>query len=518
MRKRRLAGLAVPLAAVLTLTGCGFLGGSSAALGTVNVALNTDPATLDPALGRSLDDYNMSRLLFDTLTRRDANGLVGGLATSWKPVSAAEFVFNIRSGARCSGGTPITATVVADSLNRFLDPATAAPGRTLAIGSGNATITADDAASTVTIKLSKNWAELPEGLSLPQSGIVCPAGLADPKGLAAGTVKDAFSGPYAVESATPTVNYKLALREEYTAWPAFAKPLAGEPPANLILTPYTDESTRATQLLSGGLDIATFVDDNVNRFTGNSEYDLGVVNQISTYLLFNEREGSVFAGDPALRKAVAQAIDARAFSEVLTAGRGTVLTSLTSPGVQCVNTDPALLPKYDPSAASKVLRGARIRFAATTLLERGVEYIAEVLRKAGADVQLSVLDNANWSTTTTRPGGWDMTVQGDVNVVGTLTSSLLRVMGPPAENGGRNKTGVVNEEGYGAVEQALSTTDPTERCAQLRKAQESMFARVDAVPLSTTAETLVTPKGFSMGIYGDYIDQATVRVTGGTGE
>ncbi|TDC59437.1 ABC transporter substrate-binding protein, partial [Streptomyces hainanensis] len=221
--------LAVALAVTLApLTGClAARGADGSATDTVDAALGTDPSTFDPALGSASDDYTADRLLYDTLTRRDSEGLAAGLATDWEAVSAAEFVFTIRSGATCADGTPITPTVVANSLTRFADPDTGSPGRTLALGRGEATFTPDDAAGTVTAELTEDWADLPIGLSLPQTGVVCPAGLADPEGLAAGSVRGAFSGPYTLARATPAVSYEFALREEYDAWPDLAEPLTG---------------------------------------------------------------------------------------------------------------------------------------------------------------------------------------------------------------------------------------------------------------------------------------------------
>lgn len=506
----------VLLVALAPLTGClSARGADGSATDTVNAALGTDPSTFDPALGSASDDYTADRLLYDTLTRRDNEGLAAGLATDWEAVSAAEFVFTIRPGATCSDGTPVSPTVVADSLTRFADPDTGSPGRTLALGRGEATFTPDDEAGTVTVELTENWADLPIGLSLPQTGIVCPAGLADPEGLAAGTVEGAFSGPYTLARATPAVSYEFALREEYDAWPDFAEPLTGTAPATLVFTPYADPSTRATQLLSGVLDVASFPDENIGRFENNDSFSVDMVHALGTYLLFNEREGSVFADAPELRRAVAQALDPEAFTQVVTNGRGQVLRSVGSSALPCANTDTSLLPGHDPEAAGEVLDGVTIRFVGTIGVDQGNEYAAEVLRNAGADIELRNLDNAQWSEITSGGGGdWDLTIQADFNVVGSLPSSLLRVMGPPTEDGGRSKTGADNEEGYGALLEAMSTTEQDARCQALRRAQESFLQRVDAAPLAGLAEASVAADGVSIRALGDYIDPATIRIVG----
>jgi peptide/nickel transport system substrate-binding protein len=94
-----------------------------------------------------------------------------------------------------------------------------------------------------------------------------------------------------------------------------------------------------------------------------------------------------------------------------------------------------------------------------------------------------------------------------------LPSSLLRVMGPLAENGGRNKTGAINEEGYAALNAGMNAIDQDQQCAAFQKAQASFLTRVDAVPLATLPTAIVTAKGFSIRHFGEYLDPATIRIT-----
>ncbi|GAA0966179.1 ABC transporter substrate-binding protein [Frigoribacterium faeni] len=511
MSARPLVATALTALAALTLTACASGGGASA--DSINATLGTDPGGFDPALARAADDYYVDRMLFDTLLRKDDdNQLVGGLATEWEATSASSYTFTIRDGATCSDGTEITPTIVADSLSRFADPETASTGRTLAMGGATADITADDAAGTVAVQLSDDWSDFLTGMTLPHTGIVCPAGLADPEGLLAGTVDGAFSGPYTLTDAQPAVSYELTLRDDYDAWPEFSTPVEGTPAQTVTFTPIADQATQATQLLSGGIDVASFSGEDVERFDGDDAYTQSSVTGLTSYLVFNEREGSVFADDPELRAAVAQAVDPAAFADVLTNGRGDTIASVSSDSVACVNTDDSLLAGYDADAASAVLDGVSIHLVGTQLFGPGNEYVAEVLRAAGADVSYDELDNANWSTTTGSPTGWDMTVQGDINLMGTLTSSLLRVMGPSQEDGGRNKMGLVNETGYSALNEAMSIVDPAAQCEPMQAAQTSMLENVDAAPLASVPTTVVTAEGVSIRTFDDYIDPSTMRI------
>ncbi|HEX6360652.1 ABC transporter substrate-binding protein [Actinophytocola sp.] len=513
MLRRSWVAAGVIAAAVVSLAACGTDAGATST-DTVSMSLNTDPATFDPALAKGGDDFTVARLLFDTVVRRDEkNTLAGGIASKWSTEDAAHYTLTIRSGLSCSDGTEINPTVVANSLTRFAAKETGSSGRTLALGSATATFTPDDAAGTVTVALSAPWSDFLTGLTLPQSGIVCPAGLADPAGLAAGTVKGAFSGPYTLSSSQPAVQYDLALRGDYKAWPEFKKPLTGEAPKKLNLMPITDYATIANQLLAGSLNVGVIADQNVARFDNTPGYTTAQAVNTTTYLMFNERPGTAFADRPDLRKAVAEAVDSQAFSDIISDGRGETLLSVSSAKTACVNTDRSLVAKQDTKAAGEVLKGVKIRIVGTNLLASGNEYIAEALRKVGADVTVQSLDNANWSTVTTAGGtDWDINVQGDNNQLGTLTSSLLRVMGPTVENGGRNKTGSVNEDGYRFVGEAMTQTDAKAKCAALKSAQESFLDRVDAVPLATLPTPVVVADGFSVRLFDDYFDAATVRV------
>lgn len=516
VRWRRSVAAVMAVAMTPALAACGLGGGSTtggAAEDVIKARLVTDPSGFDPATAKANDDYYVSRLLFDTLVRKgEGNAIVPGLASSWKAESASHYVFDVRKGATCSDGTEITPSIVATSLTRAADPKTGTIVRLLTFGPGAATITGDDAAGTVDIKLAEPWADLPAGLTLPQAGVICPKGMADLEGLRAGTVKGAFSGPYTLASAKPAVSYELALRKDYKAWPDFGSELKGRPAKRIVLTPVTEQGTVASQLLSGALDIGGLVDDNSKRLVGKDGFSTRKVVSSVLYLLLNQRPGTA-TRSPEVRAAIAQALDAARFTQAITGGRGERLLSAASPTFPCVNTDESLLAKYDEAAAAKVLKGVKLRMVGTTALTAGNELVAEMLRKAGAKVELSNVDSVTWSTTTNGGNTWDLTLQGDVNQVGTLPGSLLRAMGPATEDGGRNRIAAQNTEGYAALQHAMTVTDEKARCSDFAVAQRTMLERHDIVPLATFPSTQVTRDGVSIKVFGDYADPATLRLT-----
>ena len=516
-RPTQAIALVVALASAVAVSGCSASAesGGGATTDTIKSILTSDPRTFDPAKGAAVDDYTVSRFLFDSLLRRDATGITGGLASSFTAISASEYEFEIRDDATCGDGSALTATAVADSLAYLANPETGSSFRPLVFGSGEVTVAGDDATSIVTINLSQPWSELFSGLTLAQSGIICPAGLADPAGLALGTVPAAFSGPYTLEKSNPGIGYEFALRDDYTSWPDYAEAPVGTPAANVTMAVVTDPSTIANQLTSGDLDVAPLADDNIDRFADNAGYATTDTDGTGLYLVFNERETSPFFDNQPLREAVAQAIDREALNTAITSGRGALYSSIVSPQFSCVNEDEGLLQQFDPEAAAESLEGVTVRVIASSAFGpngAGGEYVQEALIAAGATVELRNTDGAGWVTNLLDPAGWDLTLYGDANQTGSLSASLSRVMSVPFEDGGRNVGAASNPEGEAALAEAVAASDEDAKCDAYQVAQETLLERVDVMPLFSISPTLVVREGFGASVLSGYFDPTTMRI------
>lgn len=524
-RRPVLAGAAAAVATVLLLTGCGAGGeeasapvGDGEAAGKINARILSDPSGFDPALATGVQTFTVIRPLFDTLLRRDAEGIVGGLASEWTAESPTDYTFTIRDGARCSDGTEITATVVADSLSHLADPEVKSPWRSLVFGQGDATITPDDEASTVHISLTEPFTDLEPGLTVAQTGIICPAGLADLDGLAAGSVDGAYSGPYSLTKASSGISYELTFNDGYEAWPDFEEPLKGHPAETIEFSISSDESTTANQVLSGQVDFADFADWNtIARFEGNDSIHQHRITAFTTYVVFNQRPGHVFADRPDLREAVAQAIDPEGFNAVFSNNNADVLTTIVPSSYECASTDKSLLTPTDTKAAAKVLSGVEgIKILGNTAnrsFSNGADYLYSALKGAGAGVELKMVDNTTWhTTTTTDPTQWDVIFIGDQNVGQTISASLNRNMGPAIESNGRNYSGSDNPEGVAAMQRGLATVDPAERCAAFQEAQRTLFERHDVVPLVGGTTVTITRDKVTARKNGEGVDPATLRI------
>lgn len=459
-RTRTLAGIALAAAAALTVTGCAASTTPDAGGGETTDTINTElwyaPATFDPAKASATSDQTVARLGFDTLLRQgDTEPLVGGLATEWEATSASDYVFTIRDGATCADGTEITPSVVAASFEYLvgLDDSGAKTWKAQAFGAGTPTFVADDAAGTVQISLSAPYSQMLSGLTRPGTGIICPAGIADPEGLAAGTVAGAFSGPYTLAESVAGKSAQYTLREDYDAWPAWTT-VEGEPAKTINLTVQADLNTSANLLESGGVDVARFYDSNFTRFEDKPGYSAVTFSSSAYNLVFNQdpNSGSVFAGDKALRTAVTQAIDPEAFNQAGLDGLGEPQFTVNSASYSCALNEPSLLSSYDPAAAAPVLAGKTIRLLIMSNWDPAADYLAESLRAAGATVEVSAPDPADWSKQMrTQPETWDLAVAAENAEAGLIHLSVGRYLGPTYAEGGHERRVHRQPRGRGRV-------------------------------------------------------------------
>ena len=115
-------------AAALTLAACGDRTPGQPAVPALDRALSTDPESLDPQKGRSVQAADVLRDIGEGLVGYDAVGeLVPGTAESWEmSEDGLTYTFRIRPDARWSNGDPVTAADFVFGLQRLVDPATAA--------------------------------------------------------------------------------------------------------------------------------------------------------------------------------------------------------------------------------------------------------------------------------------------------------------------------------------------------------------------------------------------------------
>ncbi len=482
--------------------------------GTVKLGLPNAPSTLDPTLGANVADYIVARTIYDTLVQRDDGGeIIPGLATEWNatPTSAK---FTLRDGVTCSDGTPLTATDVADTINRYGDPQTGASSASQVFGPGNkVTATADEAAGTVTIELANPWSDLLSGLALPPAGILCRAALDDPD-LATSGGKGAGTGQFYVSASTPGVSYTLTAREGYEWGPQYEDMPTGRVPETVVMPVVESESAAANQMESGQLDYVGLNGPDAARFADRPDaFGFEPVPIIRTFLAFNTRDGHPGA-DPMFREAVAQAIDRSAYNKTVTQGTGTLINSIAGPQVPCAIDDESLIPAHDKAAAAAALDGVDIAFASDNIIAGGAgdEYVLQALTEAGANVEFESLDNNTWvSEVLGNTRDWDITVAPNLNLTNLLSSPAGLFVGPEPPDG-RNFGGIDVEGWTNGFNDAMATTDAGEKCAAWKRAQRALLDSVAMVPLNAINAYYITSKRVAIPTPDNLLATESIRV------
>lgn len=499
--------------AALALTACAPSSGDSsgsAATDTLTMQLDGPVTSFDPALGASFQDVVVIWSMYDTLVALDADGtVVPGLATDWE-VTADSAIFTIRDGVTCSDGEELTGQVVADSLNRFFAPETAAPFLSNVIGAGN-TATAVATDQTVSIQLGAPFSGLLSGLTVGYTGIVCSAGTSDPSTLTTGSNG---TGGFVADTQMAGANYTFTRRDDYAWGPEFAGiPTEGERPATLVMEVIEDENTRANLQTTGELQIAAYTTDAWERAAAQADWTKTVSNQSDTFLMFNHTEGRPTA-DPAVRRAIAQALDISRLNDVQSYGAGELITNLGEPTYECYDASLGdLYPEYDVDAASDVLSGLSLAVNGTTLLAGGDgnAYVQSALQEAGANVSFQNLNNQQWVSGLFTPlNDWDVTILVFANTSSNLLSGANFFTGsvPPS---GQNLSAVVNPEADAALAIARETTGE-ESCNAMTTYQELLLENMDVLPLATAPATVVFEPGVTAMVSKGFVRAGTIRI------
>lgn len=515
LRSRRGAGvLALGAATLIALTACSG-GGTSAGSSdkfaeSLTMELDGPVTTYDPALGASFQDAVVIWSMYDTLVALDEDGTyVPGLATDWD-VTASEGVFTIRDGVTCSDGEELTGEVVANSLNRFFSPDTAAPFVSNVIGAGNTATAAADG-QTVTVTLAAPFSGLLSGLTVAYTGIVCSAGTEDPSTLTTGSNG---TGGFVADTQTAGASYTFTQREDYDWGPEFEGiPTDGDRPQTLIMQVTEDENTRANLQTTGAMQISAYTTDAYNRVTEQEGWTSTVSQQSDTFLMFNHTEGRPTA-DPAVRLAIAQAIDRERLNDVQSYGAGTLITNLGEPSYQCYDESAEdSMPEYDADAAAKVLSGVDLAVNGTTLLAGGDgnAYVQSALQEAGANVAFENLNNQQWVSGLFTPlNNWDVTILVFANTSSNLLSGANFFTGPVPPNG-QNLSAVVNPEADAALQTARETTGD-ESCAALAEYNRLMLENTDVLPLATAPATVTFAPGVTAMVSKGFVRAGTIRI------
>ncbi len=270
----------------------------------------------------------VARAIYDTLTAPNADGeYVPYLAESVEPNETYdEWTITVREGVKFHDGSDLTATVVKNNLDAYRG----APGDHarspllfLFVMDNIDTVTADDAARTVTVTTKVPWVAFPAFLySSGRLGITAQAQLDDTETCNRNLIG---TGPFMLESPDDWVEgreFKATANPEYWQDAPDGKPYPYL--AELVFEPIIESEQRSNALLSGDIDLAHFSGapdfltmreeqeaGNVRTYESNANAEVSFVQMNISKPPFD---------DVRIRRAAALAVDREDYRETINEG------------------------------------------------------------------------------------------------------------------------------------------------------------------------------------------------------
>ncbi|WP_286927750.1 MULTISPECIES: ABC transporter substrate-binding protein [Aeromicrobium] len=486
---RRVQASALVTIAALTLAACGGeSGGAEGPAGEVPESLvmdlRNDIDTFDPAISSS-DQGSMQlfEALYDTPVRQDrkTGGVAPAMATKWD-VTPTKVVFTLRPDLKCSDGSDLLPSDVADNMKRLADPKSGSPFTGRLFGPGGAkSIVGDDEADTLTIEVNQPHADMLE--SMTNAFVVCPKGLEDVESL--GTEPQG-SGPYKIASMKRGDEYVLE------SWDSPALGEDEEVPAKITMRVVTSDSTRANLFETGATDIAAILGRDNERLVQDNDPIQGKAYGADA-ISFNEREGRPFA-DERLRRAVAHAIDPEGFTKAASFGLGEPTRTFITPDMNCYTPEnEQFTPEFDLDTAKKELEAAgygpggkelTVEMLGYDVQNSGPEYLADAVRQLGIKVNITSGTQAQAAGTIYGDDeDWDIIVYPYQTAIRTPFPMATKMSSVYGEGGALNWGRVDNDKFDAMVKDQLSKVEGDERCKLWGEAEAALLERVDFVPL-----------------------------------
>jgi glutathione transport system substrate-binding protein len=471
---------AMLLAAALAF---GFAGAAHAAkdlvVGVPDNLTGLDPADLNDNLSQSA-----ARLMFEGLYMLDEHmKLRPQLAESFEATEdAKEFTFHLRKGVTFHDGTPFNAAAVKFSFDRAGNPENHLKRQSLYVMIDHTEVVDD---YTVKMVLKYPFGAFINDVAHPGALIVSPKSVQEfGKEV---TRHPSGTGPYAFESWTADT-LKMKRNEHY--W----KP--GLPKLDTITYRGVPENgARIAMLQAGEAQFIYPVPPEMIKAVATSS-TITVFDEpsiLNRFLALNNMRKPF--DDLRVRQALNYAVDKQAYLKVVYSGHADPMDS----------TMPPLLPfysrqgewRYDPAKAKALLAEAgypngfetTLTGGSSTLIQRGMQFIQQQLAAVGVTVKVEPLEagvltakifnvrKPEDATIVMRYAAWSSST-GDADW-GTRPILYTKAFPPVLSN----DAWYSNPETDAAIEDGLSTVDPTKRAAAYAKAQAQAWNDVPWVYL-----------------------------------
>ena len=447
---------------------------------TLVVGQIAEPKSLDPQTVTATNDFRILVNVFDGLVRfkRGTLEVEPALATDWTlSDDQLTYTFNLREGVTFHDGTPFDAEAVKFTFDRMLDPDHPQHGTgpfPLAFFFSMVEAVETPDPMTVTFQLKEPFAPFLSNLAYPTGLIVSPSAVAESgQGFARAPVG---TGAFRFTEWTPDEAVTLARNPDY--WD-------GAPSMEtIVFRPIPDAAARASDMLSGGIDIMAEVPPaSLAAFRDNPNF---VVHEETGphlwFLILNTREGPF--SDKRVRQAVNYAIDKESLIDDVLQGTADIAAGPIPPAFGWANDGSVQPYPHDPEKARELIRQAGVEGASLTfyVAEGGsgmldpvamAEAIQADLKAVGLNARIETYE---WNTflSNVNPGLAGKADMAEMawmtNDPDTLPFLALRSDAMP-ETGGFNAGYYANAEVDRLLAEARRTTDPAARGALYNQVQ-----------------------------------------------
>jgi peptide/nickel transport system substrate-binding protein len=440
-----------------------------AAVDTLVVGILADPVSLDPHRATDLVSAAIVSNVCDPLVRYRSDGSrpEAVLATTWATTDARHWTFTLRPGVRFHDGSPLDADAVVANLESLRHRRLFA-GRAERVGPLVVALTLERPNSALLATLSQPFFSM-------QS----------PRELTAGSSKPVGTGPFRLIAGRPG---EVRLEADPGHW-------AGTPRLRrLVFRRLTDEDSLVRALLAGEVDVTSAVGpERVGRLHDRPEIELDSQIGLNIAFLSINNDRPPF-DDARVRQALARAVDREALVDGVLGGHGEPARNPLPPHLWGYAARSRELILDRPTARRLLAdAGQAAGFEATLLTVqttrpylpapvRLAEHLQASLAEIGVRVKLRQLRSwSDYIDQTTR-GDYDLAMlgwQADTTDPNDFLSALLA----SEAIGSTNRSRYRSEPMDGLLKQGRRASDPGERAAIYRQAQEVFQRDMPWVPL-----------------------------------
>jgi len=470
-----------------------------AAQDEITIALGADVTSADPHYHNLSPNNNLAAHIFDRLVHQDERqGLIPGLALSWRTIDDTTWEFHLRQGVRFHDGNPFDAQDIVATLKRAPNVPNSPSSFGLYTKAIKEVIVVDP--YTVRLKTATPHALLPNDLS----SIYVISRKAESASTADFNTGKATIGTGPFKLAEFVLKEKIVLTRNDNYWGP--KPEWRRVTFKLI----TNDSARVAALLAGDVQMIENVSTpDIERLKANKDFALfsAVSNRVIYLHLDSNRDQPPFVTDKAgkplaknplkdvrVRRAMSKAINRPAIVERIMSGAAIPAGQLLPEGFFGVSPN-LKADAFDPAGARKLLAEAGYPDGFRVTLhspndryvndEQIAQAVAQMLTQAGIDTRVEAMPSAPFFTRATKLEfslmlvGWGSGTGETSSPLRSLLATFDKDKGTGAANRGRYS----NPKMDALVEQALVTVDDQKRAKLLAEASEVAMNDVGIIPL-----------------------------------